>query len=95
MKYLITEEIESPTRLSKHVEAADFFFVFFYMAVTLAMGSLVHEYLRFLYYLFSFAVSIFLTSKSRYNVKRRNYESLYLMLRSDDRVYRAIYNEKE
>lgn len=93
MKYLVTEEIESPNKVMKNIEVADFFFVVGYMGITIALNSLVHEKLVVLYYIFSFLLCLFLTAKSGFNRKRRNYESIFLMLRHDINVYRAVYGE--
>ena len=95
MKYLVTEEIESPNKVSKHIEAVDFFFVIIYMGLAFAFMSLVHEKLHIPYMIFSFLMCTFLTSKSVFNKKRRNYESMFMMLRHDITVYRAIYNKEE
>lgn len=94
MKYLITEEIESPARVFKHVEAVDFFFAVAYMCVAFALRSMVHPTLRIPYLVFSLFFSIFLTSRSLWNRRRRNYESLFLMLKHNTGVYRAIYGEE-
>ena len=94
MKYLITEEIESPNRVFKNVEVADFFFVIGYMCVAFALRSLVHPALHIPYLISSLLFCIFLTCRSAWNRKRRNYESLILMMKHDTGVYRAIYGEE-
>lgn len=94
MKYLITEEIESPNRVFKNVEVMDFFFVLGYMSVAFALRSLVHPALHIPYLIFSLLFCIFLTCRSAWNRKRRNYESLFLMIKHDTGVYRAIYGEE-
>ena len=58
MKYLITEEIESPNRVFKNVEALDFF------------------------------------CSSAFNRKRRNMESVFLLLKHNTAVYKAVYGEE-
>ena len=95
MKYLVTQEIESPSKVSKHIEIVDFFFVLVYMAVAYSLSPLVHPHLKIIYFIYSFLFSIFLTSKSVFNKKRRNYESIILMLRHDINIYRPVYYEHE
>lgn len=95
MKYLITENIESPSKVSKHIEAADFFFMVIYIGICVAIMGMVHEKLKVAYIIFSCVMAIFLTSKSIFNKKRRNYESIYLMLVHDLNVYKPIYGEAD
>lgn len=92
MKYLVTEEIESPNKVSKYIMVADFFFVLIYMGIAFSLMSQVHDRLHIPYLIFSLAFSIFLTCKSMFNRKRRNYESLFLMFRHDLNIYRAVYD---
>ncbi len=94
MKYLITEEIESPNRVWKNVDAVDFFFVVGYVSVAFALRSLVHPALHIPYLVFSLFFAVFLTCRSMWNRKRRNYESFFLMIKHDTSVYRAIYGEE-
>lgn len=95
MKYLVTEEIESPNKVTKHIEAADFFFVIIYMGLAFAFLSLVHEKLKIAYLIFSLFMCTFLTSKSVFNKKRRNYESIFMMMKHDITVYRAVYHSED
>lgn len=94
MKYLITEEIESPNRVFKNVDALDFFFVLSYMAITYALKAMVHPSLHLPYYIFSLLCCIFLTCRSAFNRKRRNLESIFLLLKHNTSVYRAVYEEE-
>lgn len=93
MKYLITEEIESPSKVTKHIEAFDFFFIIIYVGVSFALMGGVYSALKPFYMIFSLAVAVFLTSKSAFNKKRRNYESLILLLKKDYEIYRPLYGE--
>ncbi|NCE98114.1 DUF5592 family protein [Emergencia sp. 1XD21-10] len=95
MKYLVTEEIESPNKVTKNIEVADFFFCVGYMGVCIVFSTFVHEKLKVLYYIFSAALCIFLTVKSNFNRKRRNYESIFLMLRHDINIYHALYEGED
>lgn len=95
MKYLVTEQIESPNKVNKHIEVKDFFFVLAYIGVTIAFMDYVHEALKVIYFMFSLSCSIFLTTKSAFNKRRRNYESIFLLLARDENVYMPIYGGKE
>lgn len=96
MSYIVTQNIESPNKVAKYLYVFDFFFLIAYMGVTFALASLVHSKLHIIYYIFSFLMAIFLTSKSTYNKGRRNYESILLMLQKDILIYKPyISKEKE
>jgi hypothetical protein len=83
-----TEAIESSPKVGRSFYVFDFFFVFVYVAVSFSLKSLVHERLQIPYMIFSFLVAIFLTIKSTGNKKRRNFESIYFLLKKDINVYR-------
>lgn len=93
MKYLVTEDIESPSKVTKHIEAFDFFFILIYMGAAFMFMGGVYSALKPVYMFFSFAVAVFLTSKSSFNKKRRNYQSLMILLRKDYEIYVPIYGE--
>ena len=56
------------------------------------LGNIVNELLIVPYYIFSGLVAVFLTVKSNWNVKRRNWESLFIFLRRDTEVYKPVIN---
>ena len=99
MKYLITEEIESPTKATKHIEVRDLFFFLGYLTCALAFRDLVHDRLQIPYIIFSALIATFLTMKSVFNKKRRNYESIYLLISRffSDGIYgyRPTYEREE
>lgn len=95
MKYIVTEEIESPVRVSKRIEFFDLLFVVCYMAVSFAFSALVAEKLKMAFLFFSAAVAVTLTAKSPFNRRRRTFESIYFMLKKDSTIYRPIYEESE
>ena len=99
MKYLITEEIESPAKATKHIEVRDLFFFLGYLALAVCFRGLVHDRLQIPYLLFSALMATVLTMKSFFNKKRRNYESIYLLISRffSDGIYgyRPIYEKEE
>lgn len=92
MRYITAQEIKSETKVGKKMYLFDFFFVIVYMAVSFVLGNMVHPQLRFVYYIFSFCIAVFLTSKSYYNRKRRVYESIFILLQKDNSVYYPVVN---
>lgn len=93
MKHIVVQDIKSETKVGKSVYLFDFFFLVTYGAVSFLFGSTVHEMLRITFYIFSAVCAIFLTMKSNWNKKRRNWESLLLYIRRDKGVYYPLVNE--
>lgn len=92
MRYLVTQEIKSETKVMKKIYLFDFFFVIIYMSVSLVLGNLVHPSLQIPFYVFSGIVALTLTVKSYYNKKRRNYESIAILFQRDREVYHPVLN---
>lgn len=92
MNNLVPQEINSETKVGKSIYLFDFFFLVIYMAVSLVIGNMVHESLRFLFYVYSFLMALFFTGKSFYNQKRRNYESIAILIRKDLDIYYPVIN---
>lgn len=90
-----TQSIESKTKVWGNIEIFDFFFVIAYFGLSYSLSSLVHDKLRVFFMIFSVLMAIFLTAKSTFNKNRRNYESLYFLLKKDDSTYRPFRLEEE
>lgn len=95
MKYIITEEIESPVKVTKGIEFFDLLFFVCYLGVSFAFSSMVSDKLTVPFIIFSAIVALILTAKSPFNRRRRNFESIYFLLKNDRKVYKAIYNYEE
>lgn len=92
MKYIVVQDMKTETKVSKNIYLFDFFFLLAYAAITLMLGNVVHAMLRVPFYLFSGVCGIFLTMKSSWNKRRRNWESLFLFIRRDREVYHPLVN---
>lgn len=90
MATVTTESVESKTRVTLGYEVFDLFFIFFYIGGAYFLRGLVNPRLHALYFVFSFIVAGFLTSKSSLNKKRRNFESLYFLLTKDLCTFRPV-----
>lgn len=90
-----TESLESKTRVYAGFEVFDFFFVIGYFAISYALSDLVHDRLKLPFMIFSFLMAVFLTAKSTFNKKRRNYESLYFLIMKDISTYRPYMYQEE
>ena len=90
MRYLVAKDIKSETKVSKNIYIYDFFFILIYMSVSLVLANLVHPSLKIVFFIYSLGMAVFLTAKSYYNKKRRNYESVMIMLRRDKESYSPV-----
>ncbi|MBS6799162.1 MAG: hypothetical protein KH297_04690 [Firmicutes bacterium] len=88
-----TESIESKNKISEHFDVFDLFFVSVYMAVSLIFKSMVNNRLGTAFMVFSALIAGFLTMRSSFNKKRRNYESIFFLLQKDMKVYRPFYRK--
>ena len=93
MRYLVAKDIKSETKVSKNIYIYDFFFILIYMSVSLVLANLVHPSLKIVFFFYFLGMAVFLTAKSYYNKKRRNYESVMIMLRRDKESYSPVLNK--
>lgn len=84
------KELKSPVKVTKKFYLKDLYFVMGYMGVCMALNILIDERLTILYFAFSFLMCIILTAPSPYNPRRRNYQSIFIMLKRDKRIYKPI-----
>ena len=90
-----TESLESKTRVYAGFEVFDLFFVMGYLMISYGLSDLVHDRLKIPFMIFSFLIAVFLTTKSTFNKKRRNYESIYFLIMKDVSTYRPYLHEEE
>ena len=88
---ITTESVESKTKVIFDYDAYDLFFIVIYAAISFGLRSEVHDSLRGAFMIFSIVIAIFLSSKSSLNKKRKNYESLYLLITRDTANYRPFF----
>ena len=92
MKYLVSQEIKSETKIGKNVYIFDLFFMIVYCSVSLVLANAVHSALKVPFLIFSLGIAFCLTLKSYNNKRRRNYESIFIFLRRDEDVYKPVLN---
>lgn len=91
-QFMALDETKSETKVHGNIYLFDFFFILIYFTASAILGSGVSGALRIPYYIFSVICAFWLTSKSRTNKQRRNYEAMILFLRKDNTVYRVEKN---
>lgn len=72
-----------------------FLFIMIYVQLSYGLRLYVHPSLRIPFFVFTFIVAFFLTSKSSMNKRRKNYESLYFLITADLAVYRPFLEKEE
>lgn len=92
MKHIVTKEIRSESKVGLGLYGFDFFFLLIYAIATYMLADLVHPTLKIPFFIFSAIISIFLTLPSPFNKKRRNYQTLFILLKIDTNVYRPVKN---
>ena len=83
----ITDGVESKVKVAAGIEIFDCFFVLGALGLAYMLRSFVHEYLQVPFLIFTVLMAVFLTARSTFNKKRRNYESLYFLMVKDETVY--------
>lgn len=91
-QFMSLEETKSETKLYGNIYLFDLFFIFVFFCISAIFGNIVSSGLKMPYYIYSLVCALWLTSKSRTNRRRRNYEALILFLRRDMDVYKAEMN---
>ena len=84
----ITEGVESKIKVTSRFELFDFIFLFGGIAFAFITKIFVHEHLVPFYYVYCFLMAAFLTARSPFNKRRRNFESLYFLIIKDVAIYR-------
>lgn len=90
MRYIIMKELKSPVKVTKKLYLKDLFFLMGFMAVIMAFKILIDSRLQLAYFAFSFLMALILTAPSPYNPRRRNYQSIFIMLKRDKKIYKPI-----
>lgn len=93
-KTVTTTSIESSNRVFGSYDVWDFLFIMIYVMISYGLRLYVHPSLRIPFFIFTFIVAFFLTSKSGLNKRRKNYESLYFLITADLTTYRPYLNKE-
>ena len=87
--YIMLKELNSPFKINKFLYAADLLIVVGFIGIGLVLQNIVHPNLRIAFFIFNFLVGCFVTAPSFANPQKRNFQSLFLLLRRtrNKRVY--------
>lgn len=89
-KNITTQTLESKAKITDWLDVADMFFLAVYIGLSYVLLGEVHEYLHIPFMIFSSLMGAFLTMKSPFNKRRKNYESIYFLVAKDIAIYRPF-----
>ena len=90
----VTTQIESKTRVSRHINLSSLYFIVGYLMFAYMLKDFIYSLFFVPYMIFSLCCAVYLVLPSRYNKGRANWESIVVLLRADRAVYRP-YAEQE
>ncbi len=93
MSYTRPTETKSESHVALWLYAFDFLFIVIYMVVSMMLKSIVPSEFRTYFIIYSLICAIILTMPSKFNHKRRNYQSLLIYLKRDEAVYKTVNNK--
>ena len=88
--YIIPSEISSETKIYKNIYLIDMIFIFISFFLTVLLSSIVSSKVVIAYYVFSFALTLFLIMRSTSNPGLRNYKAIYLMVIRNKNTYHSL-----
>ena len=89
--YIMLKELETPFKINKFIYATDLFFLAGFAGLGAVLQGLVFSKFQVVFFIFNLLVGCFLTAPSFANTKKRNFQSLFLLLRrvQKKRVYHS------
>ena len=90
----VTTQIESKTRVSRHINLSSLYFIVGYLMFAYMLKDFIYSLFFVPYMIFSLCCAVYLVLPSRYNKGRANWESIVVLLLADRAVYRP-YAEQE
>ncbi len=92
MRFIIPKDISTEISIRKNFFLFDLIVVIIALALTFMLDSMVYSKLKVPYYIFSMSSVIYLILKSRDNIGKRNYHSIYYALTRNKETYHKIDN---
>ncbi len=98
--YIMLRELETPFKINKFIYAIDLFVLVGFAGAGALLQGLVFSKLQVPFFIFNFLAGLFLTAPSFANPQKRNFQSLFLLLRhtQNKRVYHSLpveYSHKD
>lgn len=87
MIYTLPKQITSETKITKNLFLFDMLFIGFIMILAWFFNGLVYDEIKIIYYISCFVIALVLRTKSKLNPKKRIFNSIYLFLIKDRKVY--------
>ncbi len=93
-EYNIAKSIKATNKVGRFFDGYGFVFILVYWGISMFFNDYVHPDLVIPYAIFSLVIGIMFTLKSKYNVGRRIYASIYFYIFKDTATYKPYYDEK-
>ena len=90
--YIMLKELETSFKINKFIYALDLFILIGFAGLGVVLQGMVFSKLQMVFFVFNFLVGCFLTATSFANPQKRNFQSLFLLLRrmQNKRVYHSV-----
>ena len=95
MEYTVITNIESKTKLTKHLTYRSFLFLITYLLIRYMFKNYVNTYLFIPYMIFNLITCIFLLIPSSHNKGRNHLESMLILLNKNKGVYRPYISKEK
>lgn len=89
MRYIVTQELRTESKLYKGLTMFDFGFIFVGILIIKFLDGMVYSGIMPAYYIFNIIMTLFLIARSPFNPGKRMFFSLYAFLIKDRFVYKA------
>jgi len=93
--YQIPKEINSETKLSRHIYVIDFGFLVICFIFSALSGQVVHSSFRWVYWIFCTFITLWFLPRSRENAGMRKWRAYMLWLRADFKTYNGMRQKVE
>ena len=90
--YIMLKELETLFKINKFIYALDLFILIGFAGLGVLLQGMVFSKLQMVFFVFNFLVGCFLTAPSFANPQKRNFQSIFLLLRKTQNktVYHSI-----
>ena len=87
----VTTQIESKTRVSRHINLSSLYFIVGYLMFAYMLKDFIYSLFFVPYMIFSLCCAVYLVLPSRYNKGRANWESIVVLLEALGTVIRVLF----
>ena len=90
MRYTVTQELKSKTKLNKFLHLSDLFFIVGFFVPMNVLSFIVPKELEDIYMIYNVVVAFSLTLPSPFNSDKKMYNTIFYFFKNKKIVYKAI-----